>query len=287
MAASTVVDTRAFSHEKSSLLESDQPVKRRGPSINIYSTSKNSEICLPSPSIVAAQAFYIQQKACKAPITPPEPESTTRKAQEVWQIQSAVPSSPDIASTLEQFKISARSTPEALEKDNATSLVLPRRQSVATAADVPFLYIHNHLRTWGQTYLSNTTSADAFVNPIMSRRLSMVMIPEATSPGSPTTTTIRARVLPIDKSRKPFLLRRQFDLADLRATIPLPSETKTLGVAPVRPRRSGRNRRASTQVLSAKTSSKDRDSLKTPLSRLGLGSTPIRKFIPILSKNIH
>ncbi|EHL01131.1 hypothetical protein M7I_2822 [Glarea lozoyensis 74030] len=215
MAASTVMGVRALGHEKPSLLESDHPVKRRGPSINIYSTSKNSEICLPSPSILAAQAFYIQQKAYKAPITPPEPENTTRKAQEVWQIQSAVPSSPDIASTLEQFKISARSTPESPDNDNTTSLVPPRRQSVATtAADVPFLYIHSHLRTWGQTYLSNKSSADAFINPMVSRRLSM--------------------------------------------------------------------------MLSAKTSPKDRDSLKTPLSRLGSGPTPIHvtyalHFLPVLA----
>jgi hypothetical protein len=194
-------------------------------------------------------------------------------------------SSDQISTSIADIGYSVPPIAKALEVGDVTSPAPPRRQSVA-AADVPFLYIHGHLWTWGQVYLANTSSADAFINPISSRRLSMVAIPKSTSPKSPTSTTVRALVSPMDKDRKPFLLRRHFDLEDLRATIPSPKKTQLTGIAPTRPRRSGRNRRASAQALPVNLSSKEKDGLKMTLPRLGKWSTPIRKFVPIRFHNL-
>jgi len=169
------------------------------------------------------------------------------------------------------------STSTSLKDSIATSPALPRRQSIAVA-DVPFSYIHSQLRNWGRVYLGNTSSADAFINPLPCRRSSMVSIPESVSPESPTSTTIRARVLPIDKDRKPFLLRRQFVPEELRAAIPSPTKAKS--ISPVRLRRSGRIRRASAYVLRSDTGSKDIIKPKAKPSQLGIGPgrTAMRKF---------
>jgi len=131
---------------------------------------------------------------------------------------------------------------------------------LVAASDVPFLYIHNRLRDWGSVYLGNTETADAFVNAVSLRRPSLVLTGEeshALQPGSSNLVTIRARVAPRAKERKPFLIQRQFDIEDLRTSIPA-SRNRSAGASPPRLRRSARQRRLSVQPLSSDSKMRER-----------------------------
>ncbi|ROT40018.1 hypothetical protein SODALDRAFT_332168 [Sodiomyces alkalinus F11] len=101
------------------------------------------------------------------------------------------------------------------------------------------------LRAWGHVYLGDATTADVFVTAVAVRRpsesgssSSSSSSLSSTSPSEPTgndetklkrslslhpgPTTIRARVRPRDLDKKPFLIQREFDLEELRATVPDP-----------------------------------------------------------------
>jgi hypothetical protein len=322
MPAAILLDTRPFRRVKPVSLDY-VPSSRRRASAIFRETSRNSSICLPSPSILAAHAYSLEQEKLKVRTT-----QSTQYIQQSQRSPSVAPLSTDSATNLQNFKFSSSApqgittttesdipapSPGAMETgfsvaaqvkkgsdqppttvtDIETSSPLkvtarqnlltpspafPRRQTV-DAVDVPFLYIHEKLRAWGQVYLVDSPSADAFINPISSRRLSMATIAESPSPGSPITTTICARVSPLDKDRKPILLRRHFDMADLRATIPSPTKVDSPGLPSLQLRRSERNRRASAQVLGSKPISKDKESIKLIVSRLGSVPTPMREFI--------
>jgi hypothetical protein len=88
------------------------------------------------------------------------------------------------------------------------------------------------LQDWGHVYFGNTSIADCFVAAVALRRHSdSASADEGVSKGSSTPSdgrsrvTIRARIRPCALDRKPFLLRRTFDMDELRATVPdrLPS----------------------------------------------------------------
>jgi hypothetical protein len=146
---------------------------------------------------------------------------------------------------------------------------------------VPFQYTHDHLRDWGYAYLGNSQTADAFVNAVGLRRPSLALVEGDIQVKSIDLVTIRARVIPKAKERKPFLIQRQFNIEELRSRIlkspvSLDQESNT----PTRLRRSGRNRRSSAwQAASA--ANKTSGICKTPIagtSSLGNGALPIRKY---------
>ncbi|KAL2155204.1 hypothetical protein VTH82DRAFT_3880 [Thermothelomyces myriococcoides] len=84
------------------------------------------------------------------------------------------------------------------------------------------------LRAWDHLYLDNGAIADCFVAAFALRRHSAnFLTDQATSmteepSGGGKKVTIRALVKPCDRNRKPYLLRREFDMDNLRATIPEP-----------------------------------------------------------------
>lgn len=99
----------------------------------------------------------------------------------------------------------------------ADALQKTRRQSVA-------LISPESLQAHGYVYLGDPTKADIFVAPCALRR------PSGTVDGSVSKgneVTIRARIRPKGKDRKPFLLARSFDLDQLRTTIPSTPITPT------------------------------------------------------------
>lgn len=100
----------------------------------------------------------------------------------------------------------------------------------------PFHFTHNRLRDWGFVYLGNVATADALVNPMSLRRPSLAIVDEEHGRG-PNVVTIRARVIPKSKARKPLLIQKDFDIEGLRASI----EQSTKGLL----RRSARARRSS------------------------------------------
>ncbi|KAM0283880.1 hypothetical protein ACHAQH_002262 [Verticillium albo-atrum] len=91
------------------------------------------------------------------------------------------------------------------------------------------------LRAWGHVYYGEAKNADVFVNAVALRRTSDASsvsehsITDETPQHSPNLghqprrhSVVRARVRPRDIDRKPFLIQREFDLTELRSTIPDP-----------------------------------------------------------------
>lgn len=87
------------------------------------------------------------------------------------------------------------------------------------------------LRVWGPSHLGDTKSADVFVQAISLRRpseISSSSCSEASSSASSSPqmlvkhATVRARVRPRDIERKHFVIQREFDIEQLRASIPDP-----------------------------------------------------------------
>lgn len=134
---------------------------------------------------------------------------------------------------------------------------LDRRES-APVTDEPgsastihseILQLREHLRSLGPVYLGNTPAADVLVQAVSLRRNSLPDSPSAGSPAvkeepldedtpmddaKPRTPesprfgseiSVRARVRPRQPDRRPFVMRRKFNLDELRATIPDPGRS--------------------------------------------------------------
>ncbi|KAL2171168.1 hypothetical protein VTG60DRAFT_3683 [Thermothelomyces hinnuleus] len=153
------------------------------------------------------------------------------------------------------------------------------------------------LRSWGHIYLDNGPIADCFVAAVALRRHSdncstdqATAVTEQPSGGG-SKVTVRALVKPCAPNRKPFLLRREFDMDSLRATIPEP--------APV----SAGSQRSSTEVTSRwplPTGRRRSSTGGSARSTLGVGKSPVRNtytmpihrkyaiaFFPVLAALIY
>ncbi len=113
----------------------------------------------------------------------------------------------------------------------STSPITDRRQSMPAWGAGPrrsSQQMRDELRGWGHVYFGNVAIADCFVSAVALRRESersptneAATLPAEEAPfGGKNRVTIRARVRPCALDRKPFLLRRTFDMDELRATIP-------------------------------------------------------------------
>lgn len=96
------------------------------------------------------------------------------------------------------------------------------------------------LRAWGHVYYGDAKNADVFVNAVALRRISDASTASEHSntdeapkhspnPGQQPRrhSVVRARVRPRNIDRKPFLIQREFDLTELRSTIPEPLRTQS------------------------------------------------------------
>lgn len=93
-------------------------------------------------------------------------------------------------------------TAEALQKNRRQSLMLIQPDM---------------LQAWGHVYFNDPAKADVFVAPSAMRRRSGS---GQASMIEGNRVSIRARIRPKSKDRKPFLLARSFDLEQLRTTLP-------------------------------------------------------------------
>jgi hypothetical protein len=170
--------------------------------------------------------------------------------------------------------------------------VAARRVSYVQAEEVlrrvPFQYTHDHLRDWGHVYFGNASTADVFVNPLSLRRPSLTLVKDEDGEKAQSTglVTIRARVLPKAKERKAFLIQRQFDIDELRASIP--GEKKQNERPPLR--RSSRARRSSVQQT--QSSVRTRPSVQTKKHPVSLANTAVPIRMSLLQKekcaaNVH
>lgn len=97
------------------------------------------------------------------------------------------------------------------------------------------------LRAWGNVYHGDTKSADVFVQAVslrnpsdQSSNCSEASNSAASSPQlQGKHVTVRARVRPRDIERKPFLIQREFDVDELRSTIPDPLPSGYVPPSPI------------------------------------------------------
>ncbi|KAK5657022.1 hypothetical protein OQA88_3547 [Cercophora sp. LCS_1] len=105
--------------------------------------------------------------------------------------------------------------------------------------------MRQELRAWGHVFFGNGSDASCFVSAVALRRSSDSSLSDGSrTPTGPQGRTgnrvaIRARVRPCELGRKPFLIKREFNMDELRATIPETSPTsatepRRLSVDPAR-----------------------------------------------------
>jgi hypothetical protein len=263
---------------------------------------------LPSPSVVAARAYFLEKSP---PIGQNPNALQWRRslieAQEFPRRHSAIPTPGGLATDISSFKVACPDqnvevVPEAPESEsnvrtNGSEDVsmtgikqndLVKLTAVATAGpidavavpvaevlqQVPFQYTHDRLRNWGHAYLGNAATADAFINAVGLRRPSLQLVTENNAEDLPEPTgmvTIRARVHPNAKERKPFVIQRKCDIEELRANIPAMQQPVLTAL-----RRSNRVRRSSSQLSSARLR-RTPVSLRENLPQLGRSAVPIRE----------
>lgn len=83
------------------------------------------------------------------------------------------------------------------------------------------LQMRQELQAWGHVFFRNGSYASCFVSAVALRRSSdSSSADESAAAMGKNQVTIRARVRPCALDRKPFLIKRAFDMDELRATIP-------------------------------------------------------------------
>ncbi|KAH8753950.1 hypothetical protein BGZ57DRAFT_945087 [Hyaloscypha finlandica] len=264
---------------------------------------------LPSPSIITARAYFFELARRRSLI----------QGHPLPRRHSILPTTGNLVSQLENFKftpagndLQAVSEGEETQRKiktedddlcmNATTESTPvqqiRKSSLICGTpqevlrQVPFQYTHDHLRDWGHAYLGNSETADAFVHAMSLRRPSLEAKDEF-QVWSADVVTIRARVLPKAKERKPFLIQRQFNIDELRSRIPKPQVIRDLEAdnTPSQPRRSSRIRRSSAWQAVAhqkKASGNCKTLIIERRAPLGIGTLPIHieyalHYVPVLA----
>ena len=150
--------------------------------------------------------------------------------------------------------------------------------------------LRDDLRDWGHVYFGNVSISDCFVSAVALRRASDPSADDTPARGrllgGRNRITIRARVRPCALDRKPFLLRRTFDMDELRATIP------EMSPASAGPRSSPIERASRSPLPASRRRSSGAASAKhgPDLDRSHVQSTntvPIRKPAPVVSSPIR
>ncbi|KAF7864028.1 hypothetical protein EAF04_006993 [Stromatinia cepivora] len=253
--------------------------KRRVPSHACGSISPLAQ--LPSPSLVAARAYASQyQVPTKWKADAWSWRGSLTQVQDIPRRHSTMmtlavgatssgsasssrtaPSSqivPEIRLTNEQLQQSDTHLNTASSKEASAIDISDARRHFKTPASstqthrVPFQYTHDRLQTWGHAYFGNIVTADAFVNAVSLRRPRLAILKEQDvhkSSRSSDQVTIRARVLPKGAERKPFLIQRQFNIRELRDSLPVPRPNQDYVGGSTIVRRSSRLRRLSLQQI--------------------------------------
>jgi len=279
--------------------------------------SVQSTRILPSPSLVAARAYNLQQTVpigrqgnafrwrrslIDTQLTPRRHSALARPenlAQHVAKLDVTTSAyvvhldadegdnaSPTVKPETQKQKTTRPSTQvEAIRDDLIDSSQKPEPSSarpVMTIRPVSFQFTHDHLRDWGYAYLGNFITADALVNAVTLRRPSLDSLKDLPWQEDTPVVTIRARIAPRSKDRQPFLIYKEFNIEQLRASMPvLRSERRSPSFIL---RRSSRSRRPSLQLLSSQAIVRSgtaqalrRNQNVNSLQSIGREAVPIRK----------
>ncbi|KAK0745786.1 hypothetical protein B0T18DRAFT_437951 [Schizothecium vesticola] len=154
------------------------------------------------------------------------------------------------------------------------------------------------LQAWGHVFFGNGSEANCFVSAVALRRGSESSAGEEAA-SSPTTktaeqngrVTIRARVRPCALGKKPFILKREFDMDELRATVvepvssPAPGEPRRLSHEVDRPRPNAQDRRRSSAASGSDAEGPSRSSLSRNTVPIHLRYA--RAYLPVLAALIY
>lgn len=246
---------------------------------------------IPSPSIVAARAYLEHIAPIGTDTEALKRRRSLIEEQLLPRRHSVVSSTETLATQLKNFTLSDSRKLQTVPEETGPKIKVEDEDAEMTQSvesdevdagpkfsicQVPFQYTHDHLRDWGYAYLGKSATADAFVNAVGLRQPSMAVLQEDVRSESTSLVTIRARVTPKAKERKPFLIQRQFDIEELRSSIPAPKFNGSISTST---RYSLRLRRQSVQPSAGET--QRRNSLNIPTSEgitsLNNGPVPIRK----------
>ncbi|KAI9744592.1 MAG: hypothetical protein M1818_002121 [Claussenomyces sp. TS43310] len=224
-----------------------------------------SAISLASPTLVAVRQYYRDNglsttfqvtpaarrgtlpfpQGCRSSVL--SPSGLASRLGRV-NVSSTVGSVTPVSDTPEFRSMAEETRKQLLDGVNGGELerlgnVVARRNSMLltdviaqASGKVPFEYTHERLRQWGQVYLGNVCTADVFVRALYLRRSGEIKLFDRKLAGSSHTAlegkmsesiTVRARVTPRAKERKPFLMQRKFNVEELRASLSSPVENKS------------------------------------------------------------
>ncbi|KAK0657712.1 hypothetical protein B0T16DRAFT_67459 [Cercophora newfieldiana] len=150
------------------------------------------------------------------------------------------------------------------------------------------------LQAWGKVFLGDTTEASCFVSAVSVRRPSEPSsggeAPTPTAPGKQAEpgnqVTIRAKIWPFDQTRKPYVIKRVFDMDELRATIQLPPSSPN----PTDPRKPSNDLRADSPSRSRRFSSEPGASVSsvgTPANTAPIHIRYACAYLPVLAALIY
>lgn len=227
-------------------------------------TTPNSAVSLATPSLLGVREYYRENglyTAFQAPSPPTAPPPTptnprrhsivspTGLASRFDRLQASSPQSAGMSSRSPRRSIVDESRDILLAGINRNELSRlgsivaetmsgpdrrPSEQPVVTLGKPP----PGRLREWGYAYLGNAKTADVFVRAMHIRptgkdteRRDSVMSNKSEEDDSIVVPqsdedhfVIRARVFPRSKQRKPFLIQRRFNKADLHRGSPVKAE---------------------------------------------------------------
>ncbi len=232
--ASPAYDHTMRAHERALVDRLDRRGSQQSPA-TARSLSPISE-----QALAARRASAVSLPLLRAPVPPPRSPNLTPH-----------PGSQTLAAQTRSILLSG--VPDGLPRVSLeTSPIADRRPSLppwSAGGRRGSQQLRDDLRDWGHVYFGNVPISDCFVSAVALRRASDPSTDEGTPSrgrllGGRNRITIRARVRPCALDRKPFLLRRTFDMDELRATIP---EMSPVSAGP----RNSPNERASRSPLPA------------------------------------
>ncbi|RDW87808.1 hypothetical protein BP5796_03502 [Coleophoma crateriformis] len=239
--AETTLPRRSKKHNLQPLETNYEDIDGPNPGVHTATMLPLQSSALPSPSVLVAREYYrdhaepgiygdISPEAGALAIDAPRRHSAATVTKQLSDFSISSPASKlpqiceDSAAQSKDETPSANATKQSdlMKVSKIATRTAPSDGTPTTTevlGPIPFQYTHDRLRTWGHTYLGNTATADAFINVVHLRRPSLALLKEGNNVVS-SNTTIRARVIPKDRERKPFLIQKQFDVEELRSNIP-------------------------------------------------------------------
>jgi hypothetical protein len=252
-------------------LHFDMSVRRHSEMVSpVRLATHLNDMNLSAPSPTYSRHLSIPEVKYQAPAQKPVvPSSLTETSHAELLSGASQPELTTLTTTTTTVHKPSRLSQEASTPDEDGTKVISKSPSVHTPTQ---------LRQWGNVYLGDSATADAFVRAVPIRRVSTCTehmgsdntlikngedeseeaegskADEATGADKGKGMVIRARIVPRAKDRKPFVIQRSFDLDELKRNAPPPrleesSSGTSTPIAPQPLQRERRNSRARSMAV--------------------------------------